>query len=201
MDRSIDLLTALLGNVPSSSATQESSPTHLAQAIRTALQAANRVVYQAGQSDPTCRGMGATAAVVLVCNGVAVIGHVGDCRVYHQRGGQLSQLTRDQTLVARMVELGTLTPREAELHPSRNEVTHAVGMAADLEPGETQQSLAAGDWLLAACDGLHAHLDLSEIEEEVNWATSAQALADKLVERSNHEGGSDNCTVLCLRCL
>jgi protein phosphatase len=188
------LLTSLLANVPFSAAAQVS------QAIKSALQEANRVVYQEGQRDPTCRGMGATVAVVIVCNGVAVIGHVGDCRVYHQRGGQLTQLTRDQTLVARMVELGTLTPREAELHPSRNEVTHAVGKAADLEPAGTQQALAVGDWLVAACDGLHAHLDLSEIEEEVNWATSAQALADKLVERSNQEGGSDNCTVLCLRC-
>jgi protein phosphatase len=165
------------------------------------LQEANRVIYQAGQQDPACRGMGATAAVVLVWDRLAVIGHVGDCRVYHYHAGLLTQLTRDQTLVARMVELGTLTPREAETHPSRNEVSQAVGKAADLEPARGQQILAAGDWLVAACDGLHAHLDLPELEEAMTApAASAHDRAHQLVELANQRGGSDNCTVLCLRC-
>ena len=89
--------------------------------------------------------MGATAAVVFVWDGEVRIAHVGDCRVYHHHAGKLTQVTTDQTLVARMVELGTLTPEEAKSHPSRNEVTHAVGKYPTLEPARHQLRLEPGD--------------------------------------------------------
>jgi serine/threonine protein phosphatase PrpC len=149
-----------------------------AEAVAAALRTANRTVYQMAQVDPAYKGMGATAAVVLAWNGQIVIGHAGDCRVYHQRGGKLTQVTRDQTLVARMVELGKLTPKEALRHPARNEVTHAVGKAAELDPAAYQLVLAPGDWLVIACDGLHAHLDGDALQEEIRKApTVAVSLA------------------------
>ena len=102
----------------------------LASSIDSAIKEANRVVQQAAAADPRHKGMGATAAVVVVWNGRVVVGHVGDCRVYHQHAGQLRQATRDQTLVNRMVELGQLTPREAVGHPAGNEVLQAIGARA-----------------------------------------------------------------------
>jgi serine/threonine protein phosphatase PrpC len=173
----------------------------LTQAVTAALHEANRTVYQAAQAEPACRGMGATAAVVLICDGRVVIGHVGDCRVYHSQEGQLTQVTRDQTLVARMVELGKLTPREALRHPSRHEVSQAVGRAPELEPASYQLMLSTGDWLVIACDGLHAHLDHAALESAVaHSAPAAGLLAQDLVERADQLGGSDNCTVLTVRC-
>jgi protein phosphatase len=172
------------------------------EAIACALREANRAVQQAARDEAAGKGMGATAAVVVVWDGQVHIGHVGDCRVYHQRAGRLTQVTRDQTLVARMVELGQLSPREALRHPSRDEVTHAVGRAADLEPAAYQLRLAAGDWLVVACDGLHAHLDAATLQEETAKAPpSAAALAQHLVDRADQLGGSDNCTVIAVRCL
>src|SRR5262249_40477699 len=72
---------------------------------------ANRQVHGQAQTDPACRGMGATAAALLIWDGLALFGHVGDCRVYHYQGAGRScqQVTRDHTLVARMVDLGKLT--------------------------------------------------------------------------------------------
>ena len=67
-------------------------------------------------SEPSCRGMGATVAAVVVWDGAVVIEHLGDCRVYHCRGGTMVQVTRDQTLVNRMVELGQLTEAQALAH-------------------------------------------------------------------------------------
>jgi protein phosphatase len=176
--------------------------TILTGALAAALQEANRSVYQkATGGDPACKGMGATAAVVLVWDGLTLIGHVGDCRVYHQRAGQLTQVTRDQTLVARMVELGQLTAKEALNHPARNEVSHAVGKTAELEPARYRLQLAAGDWLVVACDGLHAHVEASTLQEEINKAPPAAArLTQQLVELVNQRGGSDNCTILAARC-
>jgi protein phosphatase len=173
----------------------------LAEALGAALKEANRVVQRAARDEAACMGMGATAAAALVWDGLAVIGHVGDCRVYHQRGGALTQVTRDQTLVARMVELGKLTPREALDHPARNEVAQAVGRQPELEPGRSQVQLALGDWLLVACDGLQAHLDARALQNETAQApASAARLAQQLVDLADQRGGSDNCTVVAIRC-
>ncbi len=178
-----------------------SAPDVLAENIDYALLEANRAVHRKAQSDPACKGMGATAEVVLIWGGRALIGHVGDCRVYHQRGGQLTQCTKDQTLVARMVELGTLTPKEARSHPSRNEVSQAVGKHPDLSPARYEILLTAGDWLIVASDGLHAHLDDADLQADAaRPAASAAERARRLTAAADDRGGSDNCTVLCVRC-
>jgi serine/threonine protein phosphatase PrpC len=173
----------------------------IANAIAAALREANRAVWNTAQQDAACKGMGATAAVAVVWEAELFIGHVGDCRVYHQRGGRLTQVTRDQTLVARMVELGQLTPQQALIHRARNEITNAIGTASTLDPAPYQVKLALGDWLIVACDGLHAHLDEAALQSEIASAIdSAVQLAQRLIERDNERGGSDNCTVVAVRC-
>ncbi|MCI0462114.1 MAG: protein phosphatase 2C domain-containing protein [Gemmataceae bacterium] len=174
----------------------------LQETIDHALLEANRAIFRKGQSDPRCKGMGATVAVVLAWGRQVLIGHVGDCRVYHQRGGRLTQITRDQTLVARMVELGQLTPEEALTHPSCNEVSQALGKRFDLEAASYMLTLECGDWLIVACDGLHAHVDAHSLQEEIRRAAAAPAsyLAQHLVQLSNQRGGTDNCTVVVLHC-
>jgi protein phosphatase len=169
--------------------------------IDVALKAANKAVHTKGQTDPGCKGMGATAAVAFICDGVTHLGHVGDCRVYHAHDGKLFQVTKDQTLVARMVELGQLKPEEALTHPKRNEVTHAVGRHPDLQPAAYQLKLSPGDWLVIACDGLTAHVEHEQLAKELAAAPpSAAALAHHLVDLANEGGGTDNCTVVAVRC-
>jgi serine/threonine protein phosphatase PrpC len=173
----------------------------LAATITQAIRDANKAVHQRGKSETGCKGMASTAAVVLVWDGQVRIGHVGDCRVYHLRGDRLAQVTRDQTLVERMVELGQLSPKEALTHPARNEVTQAIGNYADIAPASYEMKLEPGDWLIVACDGLHAHVDSKMLQETIRKASGpAWALAQTLVDMANQGGGSDNCTVVALRC-
>ncbi len=172
----------------------------LTEAIGYALKEANGSVYRKAKTLAHLKGMGATAAVVLIWDGEAIIGHVGDTRVYHYHSGRLDQVTRDQTLVARMVELGHLKPEEALTHPSRNEVAQAVGKRAEIEPAFHTVRLAPGDWLIAACDGLHAHVDAATLQETIARAAPAAAdLADRLVAMADDRGGSDNTTVIAVR--
>jgi len=139
--------------------------------------------------------------VVLFWDGKVKVGHVGDCRVYHQRGDNLTQVTRDQTLVERMVELGQLTPKEALTHPARSEVLQAIGNYAEIAPAAYQLQLAAGDWLIVACDGLHTHVNNAKLQEAIRQAApAAAALAQQLVDQANQRGGTDNCTVVAVRC-
>src|SRR5207302_503586 len=161
---------------------------------------AHQAVAAAASQEAGHKDMGATAVAVVIRDDTAHIGLVGDCRVYHQRGDQLAQLTRDQTLVNRMVELGQLTPEEAANHPRRNEVTQALGMRATIEPVGYKTTLQAGDWLVVACDGLYAHVEDAMLGEEIGKGTgSPNELANHLVNLANGLGGSDNCTVVAVR--
>ena len=100
-----------------------------------------------------------------------------------------------------MVELGTLTAEEARTHPQRNEVTQAVGRHPELQPASHRLQLGAGDWLVVASDGLHAHVDEAALAAALVAAPpSAAALAKHLVDLANQAGGSDNCTVVAARC-
>jgi protein phosphatase len=190
------ILTAAIGE-PARLPTPES----LTETLDRALLEANRVVRQIAQNDTTCKGMGSTAVAVLVWDGHAYVSLVGDCRVHHERAGQLTQITRDQTLVARMVELGQLTPEEAAKHPRRNEVSQAVGKYALIEPAHYDVALKPGDWLIASSDGLAAHVDNRLLGETIKKAgSSAPDLANQLVDLANQRGGSDNCTVVTVHC-
>ncbi len=180
---------------------RESGAAVLVRYLERAFQEAHTAVCRRSESDAACKGMGATAAAVLLWNDQAFAGHVGDCRVYHLSGGRLQQVTRDHSLVARMVELGQLTPAEAATHPSRNEVTQALGKRGKLEPSQHTLKLAPGDRLLLACDGLAAHVDEAKLgETAAGWTGTAADLARRLVEMANEGGGSDNCTVLVAQC-
>jgi serine/threonine protein phosphatase PrpC len=180
---------------------QEVTRAGLTKSVDAAIKEANRAVRQTAAADRRLKGMGATAAVVVIWNGRVVIGHVGDCRVYCQRAGHLKQLTRDQTLVNRMVELGKLKPSEAAGHPAGNEVLQAIGARTGIEPAHYKMKLAPSDWLLVACDGLHGQVDDRTIQATVSKAPPAAALlASRLVDLADQSGGADNCTVVAVRC-
>jgi len=175
------------------------SPARLSDAVAGAFHEANRSMYELGKRQPNLRSMGATGAVILIADTQAIVAHVGDCRVHHCVGGELRQVTRDQTLVARMVELGQLSEEEALIHPSRHEVTHALGRFPELSPSLIEVKLASGDWLIAASDGLHAHVHPTELRDAVNQSRSATVLAHHLVRLADQGGGTDNCTVAAIR--
>ena len=78
------------------------------------------ILYQ-GRSFKEYRGMGCTAELVVIDGSEVMVGHVGDSRTYHLHRGKLTQISRDQTMVNRLVELGHLTAEEAENHPRRSE--------------------------------------------------------------------------------
>jgi protein phosphatase len=99
-----------------------------------------------------------------------------------------------------MVELGQLTTEEALTHPSRNEVTQAIGRHPEIAPATYEVKLATGDWLIVASDGLFAHVDRAALKDAVQAASlSTLALAHHLVTLADQAGGSDNCTVVAIR--
>lgn len=178
---------------------QDTSLAGLAKAIDSAIKSANQAVFQKGQTEPALKGMGATVAAVLVWDGHILVGHVGDCRLYHHRDGKLTQVTKDQTLVARMVELGQLTPQEAAVHPDRNVVNQAIGQRPSIYPAAYQLELAPGDTLVVSSDGLSNHVDTRMLSDAIRkTGYSASLLANELVERARQGGGTDNITAVAI---
>jgi protein phosphatase len=171
------------------------------QLIRSALREANRTVYSTSRAPGSKRrGMGCTAEVVYVDGRNVVVGHVGDSRTYHLHEGRLIQLTRDQTLVNRLVELGTLSPEEAETHPRRNELQQAIGGQPDVEPGVYHGVMKPGDWVLVCSDGLTNHVNATDLKIMLqSEAQSAEMAARRLVNLVNIEGATDNATVVVVR--
>jgi protein phosphatase len=171
------------------------------QTLKAALKEANKQVYAASRAPGSKRrGMGCTAEAVYVDGRNVVVGHVGDSRTYHLHEGRLIQLTRDQTLVNRLVELGTLTPEEAETHPRRNELQQAVGGQPDVEPGLYHGVLKAGDWVVVCSDGLSNHVTNEDLQQMLQGeGYSAETVARRLVNLANLQGATDNATVVVIR--
>lgn len=170
-------------------------------ALKQALRDANRLVFQTSRTPGSKRrGMGCTAEAVYIDGQNVIVGHVGDSRVYHLHEGRLVQLTRDQTLVNRLVELGQLTPQEAETHPRRNELQQAIGGQPDVEPGLYHSKISPGDWVIVCSDGLTGHVKDNDLKQMLqSEAVSAEMCARRLVNLTLIEGATDNVTVVAVR--
>jgi len=167
-----------------------------------ALKHANKAVYTAARTPGKGkRGMGCTAEAVYVDSRNVIVGHVGDSRTYHVHQGRLVQLTRDQTLVNRLVELGQLSAEEAEDHPRKNELQQAIGGQPDVNPGVYSGKLKRGDWVLVCSDGVTNHINNKELEKMLTREAydSAEIAARRLVNLVNLRGATDNSTVVVIR--
>ncbi|MFN4259954.1 MAG: protein phosphatase 2C domain-containing protein [Gemmataceae bacterium] len=193
-----EMFSALAGGPPP--APEKCNIEDIKKVLLAALKEANKVVYEAPQKGIGRRGMGCTAEVVYIDGYNIVIGHVGDSRTYLLSGGHIKQLTRDQTLVNRLVELGQLTPEEAETHPRRSELQQAIGGRPFVEPDVYHAPIKAGDWVLVCSDGLTNHVKNDELREMLQLeAGSAQIAARRLVNLVNMYGATDNSTVVVVR--
>jgi len=160
--------------------------------VMNAVRLANRRVWETCQERRDCDGMGTTMSALLCQSNAATIGNVGDSRVYLLRRSRLRLLTRDDAIVADLVEAGRITPEEARSHPLRNVLTAALGRSEDVAVQLVQLSLMPGDRFLLCSDGMHSVMDHSTIRELMASGPSPAACASKLVEAAMEAGGPDN---------
>ena len=168
----------------------------VADALAAAALEANRAVYQRAQADAKVRGMGTTLTAVAIRDGSAHLVHVGDSRCYLVRGGSISQLSSDHSLVARMVAEGKLTPEQAEVHPQRSILTRALGAEPEIDLDDLVIALVPGDRLLICSDGLSSVVSVEEIRSTIAGTDDLDETCRRLVEAANDRGGPDNITVV-----
>ncbi|MDT8901502.1 Stp1/IreP family PP2C-type Ser/Thr phosphatase [Anaeroselena agilis] len=157
---------------------------------------ANDKVYRLAQEDSERAGMGTTLTAAFVAGSVLYWGHVGDSRLYLLRGGVLSQVSEDHSLVGELVRNGSITADEALIHPHRNILTRAVGTGDRVKVDTGSLTLAAGDKVLLCTDGLTNMVTDGEIAAALSRDGDGAALLAQLVARANDAGGLDNITAI-----
>lgn len=168
--------------------------------ILESLKEANRQIWNAASAGIGRRGMGCTTEVICLHGRHLVVGHVGDSRTYHLEQGRLVQVTRDQTLVNRLVDIGALSPEDALIHPRRSELYQAVGGRPEVDALLYHAVLKPGDWVVVCSDGLSNEMSSDELKEMLYAeARSADMAARRLVNYVNVVIGRDNATVVVVR--
>ncbi len=174
--------------------------TPLVEVLSNATNYANYAIHRRSLEDPRCSGMGATLTAAAVSNGALSLVQVGDSRAYVIRGDQIKLVTKDQSLVQQLVDVGQITEEDAETHMFRNVILQALGAQHELTPVTTTVSLRRGDIALLCSDGLSGKLRAEEMRDIVNGAGGdLVAACDALVREANARGGEDNITVVLAR--
>lgn len=162
--------------------------------LKNAIVSANISLYDKAVNNAELTGMGTTAVAAFVKDGTAVIAHVGDSRIYLVNG-EIKQLTRDHSVVQSLIESGKITPEDAKVHPRKNVITRALGAEENVAVDSDCLNLSNGDTLLLCSDGLTNFLDDKDILK-VFQNNDISAVAERLVEEANENGGGDNITVV-----
>jgi protein phosphatase len=152
------------------------------------------------RQDRMLAGMGTTMTLAYSLGADLFIVQVGDSRAYLHRKGKLRRLTRDQTLVQTLLDLGQITPTEAASHPLRHILTQALGGHGQDVKAEVQRlKLGDGDCLLLCTDGLTEMVTDDLIARVLRKTGGVKEDCRTLVDLALQRGGRDNVTVIVAR--
>jgi len=167
--------------------------------LKEAVEIANREIHEYAKSHPENRGMGTTATAVGILGDHLYVTQVGDSRAYLIRDRQAYQLTKDQSLMQRLVEAGELTEEEAAQSERRNIILQALGPDAKIKVDLTHQEIRRGDLLVLCSDGLSGQVKKEEIVRSALDTRNLTAACERLIFMANERGGPDNITVVIAR--
>ena len=168
----------------------------------TGIKLANVRIHERGQSDAKLRNMGTTLVSAFLPRGGdgALVGHVGDSRVYHWRRGAIRQVTEDHSLLNDYIKSKKLTPEEIQAFPHKNVIVRALGMRPHVEVDLLRERLEPEDVLLLCCDGLTGMVPDPKIAEIIRGHPGdLQSACDALVAAANEAGGVDNITCVLVQ--
>jgi len=164
--------------------------------MTSSIKEANQHILQHSVNCPECDGMGTTMTMMVIDNQNLYVGHVGDSRAYIVSEGQITQITKDHSLVQQLVDNGEITSEEARNHPQKNVITRVVGYYAEVEPDVYSRKWEKNDRVIICCDGLTNHVEDTELMQMVLTSESPQNACKNLVKTANERGGRDNISVI-----
>jgi protein phosphatase len=180
-------------------AAPDTDPETFARALKGATEAANARIHRYATDHPENRGMGTTATIAGFLGDSLYLAQIGDSRAYLVRDGVAHQLTKDQSLMQKLVEAGELTAEEAEVSERRNIILQALGPDAVVKVDLTHQQVRRGDVLVLCSDGLSGQLRATDIARIVTENPDLAAACAAMIDLANENGGPDNITVITAR--
>ncbi len=194
------IVTEMVGPGVSQAVMEGLTPAELQKVTLALIEQANRAILERADDEPEKRGMGTTLTLLtLMPEGHYLADQVGDSRAYLLRDGELTQITRDHTVVQQQVDRGALTAEQARDHPLSHILTRALGTEEQVEADTYFDGVKPGDRFLLCSDGLSGMISDEQIKEIVSTPTdNLQEIADALVDAANQAGGMDNITALVI---
>jgi protein phosphatase len=171
----------------------------LVAAMTAAAEVANWSIFQQAVNRPELRGMGTTATIAVLLGDRLFVAQVGDSRAYLVRDGVATQLTKDQSLMQKLIEAGELTEEEAAQSERRNIILQALGPEPSVKVDLTEQPLRRDDVLVLCSDGLSGLVRPEQIAGVMSEELDLSVACDRLISMANDVGGPDNITVIAAR--
>ena len=170
-----------------------------------AVAAANRAVYERALADAELKGMGTTLVSAIAWDDQILFSNVGDSRAYLVRrsddegANSIFRVTKDHSVVEKLVDMGNITEEEAMSHPNRNLVTRVLGPDVDALSDSYLIQLLPGDYVLLCSDGLVDTVSSREMEREILSKDDDNSCLNRLLELAKNRGAADNVTAVLLR--
>ena len=159
---------------------------------------ANMLLYKYTEENPESNGMGTTIVIALLTKEFLLFGNIGDSSGYVIKNKKLYKITNDHTLVNLLVKSGEITEEEAKDHPRKNVLMRALGanISVEMDIFDVERDVSA---ILLCSDGLTNMLDEEQIERVLDSNLDIDAKVQKLINKANNRGGTDNISVAYLQ--
>ncbi|HRP28944.1 MAG TPA: Stp1/IreP family PP2C-type Ser/Thr phosphatase [Burkholderiaceae bacterium] len=180
-------------------ATDQASDAEVRRAMDICVDNANRAIFNAANSNPQYAGMGTTLVLGVFRQGRLLLGHIGDSRAYRLRGGRMTQITHDHSLLQEQIDAGLITPEQAAFSANKNLVTRAVGVEDTVLLETHMHEVMPGDIYVLCSDGLSDMLDTETMTQLLQTHESLAEAGAALVDAANDAGGKDNIAVILAR--
>jgi protein phosphatase len=164
--------------------------------LRESIEYANQLIYQKAAANPAYHGMGTTVTAAALFDQHLFVGQVGDSRCYLIRNRQITQLTRDQTFLNYLRDIGAELPADSENDRRKSILTQAVGSNEALDVKVTYIRIKQGDRILVCSDGLYNMVSDADLLENAGRGGGLPESCKALIEKANANGGMDNITVI-----
>ncbi len=161
-----------------------------------AIEAANLHLLNMARENPTLDGMGTTIVLLYIDDYKYTLCHIGDSRAYKYDGKSLIKLTKDHSLVQKMIDDKVISEEEAKTHKYRNVITRSLGSPLEGKLDFVEGILKDDELILMCTDGLHDYVDLEEVKKLIE-EDGVDAI-NRIVHLANQAGGRDNCSVICV---
>lgn len=164
--------------------------------LREAIEYANQIIYQKALANSVYHGMGTTTTAAALFGQHLFVGQVGDSRCYLIRNKRITQLTRDQTFLNYLQDIGAEMPADPETDSRKSILTQAVGSSETLDVKVTYIRVNQGDRILICCDGLYNMVPEADLLEICGRGAALSENCKALIEKANANGGADNITMI-----